>query len=105
MPMSSPKMTRMFGFVAFFLCHLAFSFHVMIWLQIGAFAFFQRVLPCDSPYCSLIFIFAFSLFRSSPHGSNAKIFFHSVFMFATVQPRLTASSHALSSRPTKDLRS
>jgi hypothetical protein len=40
---------------------------------------------------------------SFAHCSKAKIFFYSVFMFVTVQPRLVASSHALSNRPIGDL--
>src|ERR1700704_5488986 len=40
-----------------------------------------------------------------PHGSHGNTFFQSRFMSTTVQPRLSASSQALSSRPTGELRS
>src|SRR6478672_11548267 len=43
--------------------------------------------------------------RRRIHGSNGNAFFQSRFMWTTVQPRRTASSQALSSRPTGELRS
>ena len=47
MPMSSPQMTRMFGFFSLGL-PFAFSFHVMISLHFEFFVklFSRRVLPC-----------------------------------------------------------
>src|SRR5262249_23622745 len=46
-----------------------------------------------------------SLHLERPYFSKAKIFFQSFFMSTTIQPRLTASSHALSSFPMWDVRS
>ena len=43
--------------------------------------------------------------RPRRHGSKGNTFFQSRFMSTTVQPRLTASSQALSRRPTGELRS